>query len=73
MYMPRTLRNGCDQIEQTPRYLAEEILALTKMNWNDTQFDGGFPITLRAAREVGDILKYLGPEDAIQPHYSFYM
>jgi len=73
MYMPRTVRIGCDQIEQTPRYLAEEILALTKMNWNDTQFDGGFPITLRAAREVGDILKYLGPEDAIQPHYSFYM
>jgi len=36
MYMPRTIRIGCDRIEQTPRYLAEEILAFTKMNWNDT-------------------------------------
>lgn len=72
MYMPRTLEIQCTRREETPRYLAEEILALTKMNWNDTQFDGGLPITLRAARQVGDILKYLGPE-SIPPHYSFYM
>lgn len=73
MYMPRTIRIGCDRIEQTPRYLAEEILALTKMNWNDTQFDGGMPITVRAARQVGDILKYAGPTDPIPARYSFYM
>ena len=41
MYMPRSLLIGCDRIEQTPNYLAGEALALTKMNWNDTQFDGG--------------------------------
>tara|TARA_R110002049_G_scaffold4601_5_gene32539 strand:+ start:747021 stop:748475 length:1455 start_codon:yes stop_codon:yes gene_type:complete len=73
MYMPRTLQINCDQIEQTPRYLAEEILALTKMNWNDTQFDGGLPITIRAARQVGDILKYAGPNDPVPSQYSFYM
>ncbi len=73
MYMPRTLRVACDRIEQTPRYLAEEILALTKMNWNDTQFDGGLPITIRAAHEVGDLLRYTAPSDNIPPHYSFYM
>lgn len=73
MYMPRTLRIVFDRIEQTPRYLSEEILALTKMNWNDTQFDGGLPITIRAAHEVGDILKYTGPSDSTPPHYSFYM
>jgi hypothetical protein len=73
MYMPRTLRITADKVENTPRFLAEEVLALTKMNWNDTQFDGGLPITIRAAREVGDILKYAGPADAIPPHYSFYM
>lgn len=73
MYMPRTLRIECDQIEQTPRFLAEEILALTKMNWNDTQFDGGMPITIRAARQVGDILKYAGPNDPVPSQYSFYM
>jgi hypothetical protein len=73
MYMPRPVRITADKAEQTPRYLAEEILALTKMNWNDTQFDGGMPITIRAAWEVGDILRYAGPTDAIPPHYSFYM
>ena len=73
MYMPRTLRIACDRIEQTPRYLAEEILSLTKMNWNDTQFDGALPITIRAAHEVGDLLKYTGPLENIPPHYSFYM
>lgn len=72
MYMPRSLMMQCDRTEETPRYLAQEILALTKMNWNDTQFDGGLPITIRAARQVGDILKYLGT-DSIPPHYSFYM
>lgn len=73
MYMPRSLLIGCDRIEQTPKYLAEEILALTKMNWNVTQFDGGVPITVRAARQVGDILKYVGDNDPYQPGYAYYM
>ncbi len=73
MYMPRTVRIGCDRVEQTPRVLAEEILALTKMNWNDTQFDGGMPITIRAARQVGNILKYSGMNDPVPSQYSFYM
>lgn len=73
MYMPRTVEIHCERIEQTPRYLAEEILALTKMNWNDTQFDGGMPITIRAARQVGNILKYAGPNDSVPPRYAYYM
>ncbi len=49
----------------------EEILGLTKMNWNNTQFDGGEPITLRAAKQVGSILKYLDSE--YEPYYRYYM
>ena len=50
-----------------------ETLALTKMNWNGTQFDGALPITLKAARQVGEILKYV-PADVIpDPRYRFYM
>ena len=30
---------------------------LSKLNWNNTQFDGGETITVTAARQVGDILK----------------
>ena len=62
-----------EEAEQTLRFHAQEILALSKMNWNNTQFDGFEPITIRAARQVGKILKYVGERDHMQPHYSFYM
>jgi hypothetical protein len=73
LYIPRPLGFRCDQTAQTYTFLAQEILALTKMNWNNTQFDGGEPISLRAAREVGNILKYLGKTDPYEPYYRFYM
>ncbi len=72
MYVPSPLRLLCDGVEQTPAFLAGEILALTKMNWNNTQFDNHNPITLRAARGVGNILKYT-ENDRVQSRYSFYM
>lgn len=71
-YVPNALRLLCDEVEQTPAFLASEILALTKMNWNNTQFDNRNPITIRAARGVGDILKYV-EEGRGQPRYSYYM
>lgn len=72
-YVPRSLDMGCEAHEQTPRFLAKEILALSKMNWNNTQFDGFYPITVRAAREVGKILKYVRSGGRIQSRYSYYM
>ena len=42
--------------------LLEEVLILSKMNWNCAQMGGLFPITLNFARRVGDILKEVGPE-----------
>jgi hypothetical protein len=53
--------------------VAAEILALTKMNWNDTQFDGAESITVEAARRVGQILKYVEEGGRVAPRYSFYM
>jgi hypothetical protein len=73
MYVPRALLFRCDDVEQTPKFLAREMLALTKMNWNDTQFDGSLPITVLAARKVGDVLKYVGPDEDIADRYSSYM
>lgn len=73
MYVPRPLELRCERVAQTPGFLAREILALTKMNWNNTQFDGGEPITLKAAGKVGDVLKYLGEGDWVAPRYSYYM
>ena len=72
-YIPRPITFKCDQVEQTPTFLAREILALSKMNWNDTQFDGGSPITIAAARKVSGILKYVGHDDSLAHRYSHYM
>ncbi len=73
MYVPRPLLLRCQEMGQSLGFLSEEMLALSKMNWNNTQFDGGEPITVRAARYVGDILKYVPDGQAIAPRYSFYM
>jgi hypothetical protein len=73
MYVPAPLEFICESIQQTPRQLAEEILGLTKMNWNKTQFDGTTPITIWAARKVGEILRHVKDGDTVQPRYSFYM
>jgi hypothetical protein len=75
LYAPRALEVRTEHTDQSGLALCREILALTKMNWNNTQFDNRDPITLRAADEVGDILKYLPIEEdvSIAPRYSFYM
>jgi hypothetical protein len=74
MYVPQTLGIRFDDVEEGPLSLGAEILALTKMNWNNTQFDGYEPITLVASRKVGRILKYAPDDDMkIQSRYSFYM
>jgi hypothetical protein len=73
MYVPVPLWIRCQQVEQTPATLAAEILALTKMNWNSSQFDNMEPITLRAAKQVGDILKHVPPGGHLEPRYSYCM
>lgn len=73
MYIPRPKLFRCDATEQTPRFLAQEILGLTKMNWNNTQFDGADPITIRASRQVSSILKYVAEDGYVAPFYRFYM
>jgi hypothetical protein len=76
LYIPRALELQLDSVEQSREILCREILALTKMNWNNTQFDMSEPITLRAARSVGDIMKYIplnAPDSCIARRYSFYM
>jgi hypothetical protein len=43
--------------------LLEEVLILSKMNWNCSLMGGLMPITLNFARRVGDILREIGPGD----------
>jgi len=56
----------------TFRECAEDILRLTKLNWNTSAFGTHDPITLAFSRRVGDILKLAGSrEPALQ--YRYYM
>ncbi len=52
---------------------ASEILALSKMNWNNAQLDERDPLTLRTAQRVGSILKHVPREGAIATRYAYYM
>lgn len=72
-YIPRALEIRIARYDESPNLICDEILSLTKMNWNNTQFDRFFPITIECARNVGEILKYLEREDTMQLKYSFYM
>lgn len=72
-YIPHPLQVRLFKYDENPELINREILALTKMNWNNTQFDRRFPITIECSRNVGEILKYLRPDDNVQIKYGFYM
>ena len=56
MYIPSALEIKLASYDESPNLICDEILALTKMNWNNTQFDRKYPITIECARNVGEIL-----------------
>jgi hypothetical protein len=73
MYVPVPIGLRFRMVDHDPDYLAREILALSKMNWNQSQLDGRLPITLRAAHQVASILKHLPPDAILAPRYAHYM
>lgn len=52
--------------------LARDMLALTKVNWNTTQFDQKLPAPIKAAREVGRILKHVEFGTAVSSDFRRY-
>lgn len=76
LYIPQPLEIRIDHADSSSEKICREILGLTKMNWNSTRFDGKYPITLRCAHKVGEIMKYLPPGYEPKPeiiNYGFYM
>ncbi|GGX31661.1 hypothetical protein GCM10010383_72530 [Streptomyces lomondensis] len=57
MYIPRPIGIRPVIPARNPRELAAEVLALTKMNWNQTRLDGRLPATLRTANQVKSVLR----------------
>lgn len=62
-----------DDNETSLDRIAAEVLALTKMNWNSTQFDQALPIPIRAAREVGRVLRHVSFAERDQTDFRYYM
>jgi len=73
LYIPSPIEVRLYDYDESPNVICDEIISLTKMNWNNTQFDRRNPITIECARKVGDILKYLEEGDEMELKYSFYM
>ena len=61
-------------IEAVDHHFSVDTWLYSEMNWNNTHFDGKYPITIACARRVGQIVKYLEDGDPEpQTSYSFYM
>lgn len=73
LYVRRPLEFAHLKSDTTVLQVATEMMGLSKLNWNNTQFDSGEPITVRAARRVGEILKCLIEGATIQSSCRYYM
>lgn len=72
-HIPHPLEINIYESESSLKQICEEILALTKMNFNNCNYYSSIPITLRFAQKVGEITQYL--DEGVNPpnKYQFYM
>lgn len=73
MYVPQPLLLRMASPATEPISAARDVLALSKMNWNNAQLDERDPLTLRTATRVGDILKHVTDGQPIASRYAHYM
>ncbi len=73
MYVPRPIGIRPTLLTRSSRDVAIELLALSKMNWNQARLDGRYPITLRTAEQVKKVLRFCGPTQNVATRYAQYM
>ena len=71
-HVPAPLQIADHHGDSSVERIAEEIMVLTKMNWNSAGFAGAVPVTVRFSRRVGEILKEMPPGRDPQPLFQFY-
>lgn len=71
VHIPNPIEVHIYEGESTLRKVCEEILALTKMNFNNCNYYDRLPITVKFARKVGEIVQYID-EGVIPPDKYFY-
>ena len=67
--VPLEVLGAGDEIES----VANDLLCLTKMNWNSARSAAALPITLSFARKVGGVLSELPPGVDSHPSFRYYM
>jgi hypothetical protein len=73
LYVPQPLLIRTASQSTDPQAASTDILALSKMNWNNAQLDERDPLTLRTAYRVGSILKHVPTNTPIATRYAYYM
>jgi len=53
--------------------ICQEILALTKLNWNNAKFCSKSPVTIGFARRVGEIIRQVPPGTELAELFKYYM
>jgi hypothetical protein len=71
--VPRPLDIREHKGDTPPDELAREIIALTRLNWNSSNYCSFWPATLMFSHRVGEILGRVQAGAKIQQNYYFYM
>jgi hypothetical protein len=72
--IPIPLRVIPANLDSSETKMCKEILALSKLNWNNTDFSDQFPVTLSVSKTISEILSETRARD-IKPsdQYKYYM
>ena len=63
------------RMDSPPEQIGKDIMALTKLDWNNADFNSRVPVTISVARKVGDILSESSLQDVndFPTSYRYYM
>ena len=59
----------------SPEQIGKDLMALTKLDWNNADFNTRVPVTISVARKVGEILSESSLQyvDDFPTSYRYYM
>lgn len=72
-HIPHPLEISIFEAESSLKKICEEIMALTKMNFNNCNYYNSLPITIQFAQKVGEIIQYIDDGTTPPNRYFFYM
>lgn len=73
--IPSPLYLQAFRMDSEPEEIGKDILALTKLDWNNADFNTNLPVTISVSRKVGEILSETTAQelDNFPTNYRYYM